>query len=438
MSKILIKNAVILPMTGRENLIEKGEIAIQDGKIMHIAPVGSLAADWQADEIIDATGQLAMPGFINCHTHAAMTLLRSYADDLPLMEWLSEKIWPIEDKLTGEDVYWGTMLSIAEMIKSGTTTFLDMYFFMDQVGKAVEDSGIRAVLSRGLIGFNPNAEMALAESRELVEQYDQRANGRLSVVLGPHAPYTCPPEYLKKVMALADELGVGIHIHVAETQTEIEGIAKDHGKTPTQYLNDLGLFDGRRVIAAHCVHMIQEDLEIFKNKQVGVAHNPESNMKLASGIAPVPKMLEMGILVGLGTDGASSNNNLDMLQEMRSAALLHKVNSGDPTILPAYQALEMATVNGAKVLGLDQEVGILKIGYKADLILLDLEQPHLYPRHDVVANVVYAAQAADVRTVIIDGQIVMKDRKLLTMDEPKVLAEAQRCTESLLARSKEK
>ena len=438
MSKILIKNAVILPMTGRENLIEKGEIAIQEGKILHIGPTGSLTQDWQADETIDATGQLAMPGFINCHTHAAMTLLRSYADDLPLMEWLSEKIWPIEDQLTGEDVYWGTMLSIAEMIKSGTTTFLDMYFFMDQVAKAVEDSGIRAVLSRGLIGFNPNAETALIESRELVEQYNGKADGRLSVVLGPHAPYTCPPDFLRKVVALADELGVGIHIHVAETKTEVEGIAKDYGKTPTQHLNELGLLDGRRVIAAHCVHMTQEDLEIFQTKQVGVAHNPESNMKLASGIAPVPKMLELGISVGLGTDGASSNNNLDMLQEMRSAALLHKVNTGDPTVLPAHQAVELATVNGARVLGLEQEVGVLKEGYKADLILIDLEQPHLYPRHDVVANVVYAAQAADVRTVIINGQTVMKDRNLLTMDEAKVLAEAQRCTEALLARSQNK
>jgi len=438
MTKIIIKNATILPMTGRQDLIEKGEIAVQDGRIIHIGPVGTMAEGWQADQIIDASGQLAMPGLINCHTHAAMTLLRSYADDLPLMEWLSEKIWPIEDNLTGEDIYWGTLLSIIEMIKSGTTTFLDMYFFMDQVAKAVVESGIRAVLSRGMIGLNPNAETALSESRDLVRQFDGKANGRLAVILGPHAPYTCPPEYLQKVIALADQLGVGIHIHVAETKAEIEGIAKDYGKTPTRHLADLGLFDGRRVIAAHCVHMTREDLEIFRDKKVGVAHNPESNMKLASGIAPVPKMLEMGITVGLGTDGASSNNNLDLLQEMRSAALLHKVNSGDPTVLPAYQALEMATVNGAGVLGLEKEIGVLQEGYKADLILIDLEQPHLYPRHDVVANVVYAAQAADVRTVIIDGQVVMQDRKLLTLDESKVLAEAQRCTDALLARSKAK
>lgn len=430
--KVLIKGATILSMTGPQDIISQGDIAIEQGKIL---AVGQIPSDFIADRIIEAEGMLAMPGFINCHTHAAMTLLRSYADDLPLMEWLSTKIWPLEENLVPEDIYWGTMLSFAEMLRSGTTTFLDMYFHMDQVAKAAEEVGIRAVLSRGMISFGPSAEAAISQSRELVKEWHGKADGRITVMLGPHAPYTCSPDYLKRVMELADELGIGIHIHLAETENEISEITEKYGKRPIELMNSIGLFDGRHVVAAHCVHLTDEEIAVLAEKQVGVAHNPESNMKLASGIAPVPKMLAKGVRVGIGTDGASSNNNLDMLQETRSAALLHKVNQMDATVLPAYQALEMATVLGAQALGL-KEVGQLVPGYIADIILFDLEKPHLYPRHDLVANLVYAAQASDVDTVLVDGNILMERGILTTIDEKAVLKKAQEVTDALLARSK--
>jgi 5-methylthioadenosine/S-adenosylhomocysteine deaminase len=411
-------------MTGPENIIDNGEIAIEAGKIKAVGPAGTAGGGWLADKVIDGRGMVALPGFINCHTHAAMTLLRSYADDLPLMQWLSERIWPLEERLTGEDVYWGTMLCVLEMIKSGTTTFADMYFFMDEVAKAVRQSGMRASLSRGMIGVAPTAQLALEESEAFVREWNGGADGRITTMLGPHAPHTCPPAYLEKVMALAAKLDVGIHIHLAETLPEVSEMRKEYGKTPIAHVNDIGLLDFP-VLGAHCVHVSPEDMKIMKEKNVRVAHNPESNMKLASGIAPVPQMLADGITVGLGTDGAASNNNLDLMEEMRSAALLHKVNTMDPAAIPAYTALEMATVNGARTLGLEKEIGILGPGYKADIILMDFEQPHLYPRHDLIAHTVYAAQSSDVKTVIIDGRIVMENRKVLTLDETEVLRKVQ-------------
>lgn len=421
MSRIHIKNATIITMLGHDQVFPHGEIAIENDVIAACGPDGTVNADWNADKVIDAEGGIVMPGFINCHTHAAMTLLRSYADDLPLMEWLSNKIWPLEEKLTGEDVYWGTKLCILEMIKNGTTTFTDMYFFMEDVAKAVEETGIRAVLSRGMVGVGPNAETAINESKGFVEQWQGKGEGRITIVLGPHAPYTCPPDYLKRVIDLAKELKVGIHIHLAETETEVKDIKEQYnGKTPIELMEEVGLFEVP-VIAAHCVHLTDKDMEILKKYNVGVAHNPESNMKLASGIAPVPKMLALGINVGLGTDGAASNNNLDIMEEMRTAALLHKVNSMDPTVIHSYEALRMSTVNGAKVLGKDQEIGVLKPGYKADLIIINTKKPHLYPQHDLIAHLVYSAQSADVETVIINGKIVMENRKVLTMDENEIL-----------------
>jgi len=252
------------------------------------------------------------------------------------------------------------------------------------------------------------------------------------VWLGPHAPFTCPPDYLREVMRLAADLGTGMHIHVAETRDEYVQIQEAYGKSPVKHLEDVGLFD-YPVLAAHCVHVDSEDISILKAHNVGVAHNPESNMKLASGIAPVPEMLKAGIPVALGTDGASSNNNLDMIQEMRSAALLHKVATGDPMVIPSHQALQMATIHGAKALGLEGQVGMLATGYKADLIMIDLERPHLYPRYNLTANLVYSAYAADVRTVIINGEIVMDDRRVLTMDEEEVLRQTERVVGRLVS-----
>lgn len=424
---ILIENGSIVTMTEYNRVLEKAYLIIEDGKIKSIGVGVPPAGDYE--KRVDATNRLVLPGFINAHTHAAMTLLRGYADDLPLKEWLETKIWPLEDQLRGEDVYWGSMLAMTEMIKSGTTCFADMYFFVEQTARAVEQTGMRAVLSRGMVGLGPQAEEALEDSRRLAGEWAGKGDGRITVMLGPHAPYTCPPAYLEKVMDLAKELKVGLHIHIAETKGEFEDIRRDYGRTPVAHLESLGLFE-LPTIGAHCVYLTEEEIDILARHKVGVAHNPESNMKLASGIAPVPRMLKAGIAVGLGTDGASSNNNLDMLQEMRSCAFLHKVNTLDPTILPAYQALEMATVNGAKALGLDH-LGVLAAGSPADIILVSLEEAHMIPRYDLIANLVYSAQAADVQTVIINGRIVMEDRVIKTFDEQEVLERAKQVAQRL-------
>lgn len=430
MGNILIQGATVLTMENHDSIFLDGEIAIAGDSIVSAGPRGSAPEGFKADRVLDGSGMVALPGFINCHTHAAMTLLRSYADDMPLMKWLSEKIWPLEERLTPEDIYWGTMLCCLEMIKSGTTTFADMYFEMDQVALAVEKSGMRACLSRGMIGEGPNAQRAIDESVSLIEEWHGGAGGRIKAMFGPHAPYTCPPDYLKKVMELAGRYGVGIHIHVAETRDEIEQIRARYGASPVRHLEAAGLFE-LPVLAAHCVHLDEGDIEVLAVKKAGVAHCPESNMKLASGISPVTELLKSGAIVGLGTDGAASNNNLDMLEEMRSAALLQKVSTGDPMALPSFEALHMATRGGAQALGLP-DVGQLKAGMKADLILVDFHRPHLYPQHDLIAHLVYAAQSADVDTVIINGEVVMEGRQVLTMDEEEVMAEAQRCALRLI------
>lgn len=421
MAKILIKNGILLPMA--KSLQDGGDLYFPGSLCIEnnvIRALGDVPQDFAADVVIDAAGKVVMPGFVNCHTHAAMTLLRSYADDLPLMHWLEKKIWPLEAKLEAEDIYWGTLLACREMIGCGTTTFADMYFFMEEAARAVADSGIRASLSRGLIGVAPKGESALEESKAFIQQWHGKANGRITTMLGPHAPYTCPPDYLEKVMQLAEDLEVGIHIHVAETRQEVEDINRQYGKSPVELLDEVGLFQFP-VLAAHCVHVSEADMEILREKNVKVAHNPESNMKLASGIAPVPRMLAEGITVGLGTDGAASNNNLDLLEEMRSTALLHKVSQEDPTVISAYQALEMATKYGGQALGLP--VGVLAPGKQADVILIDLRKPHLQPLHDIPAHIVYAAQASDVDTVIVNGEVVMENRQVKTVDEEQLYAE---------------
>jgi 5-methylthioadenosine/S-adenosylhomocysteine deaminase len=432
MANILIKGATVLTMEGHNAVFEDGEVAIEGNSIIAAGPKGCVPKQFAAEHVIDGNGMVAMPGFVNCHTHAAMTLLRSYADDLPLMKWLNEKIWPLEAKLKPEDVYWGSMLCCLEMIKSGTTTFADMYFDMNETARAVEESGIRACLARGMVGAGPTPETAIEESISLVEEWSGRGDGRITTMFGPHAPYTCPPDYIKRVMTLAEKYNVGIHIHVAETQDEINQIQEKYGMTPVRLLDSIGLFD-LPVLAAHCVHLSQEDISILSDKKVGIAHCPASNMKLASGSAPVTELLRAGAIVGLGTDGAASNNNLDMMEEMRIASLLQKVSTGDPMALPSFEALKMAISNGARVLGLN-DVGMLKPGMKADVILVDFHRPHLYPHHDLIAHLVYAAQSADVDTVIINGEVVMEDRRVLTIDEEEVLSRVQESALRLVGR----
>lgn len=416
---VLLKNAEFLAGNG---LVSSGDIVIDETTI---AEMGQITGSYQFDKVIDCTNKLAIPGMINTHTHAAMTLFRSYADDMLLMDWLENKIWPAEANLNSEDIYWGTLLAIAEMLKTGTTTFADMYFYMPQVAEAVAETGIRAVLARGMAGVAPTANQALQESEDFFRQYHGAADGRITVMLGPHAPYTCPPEYLRKVVALSEKLGAEIHIHLSETIGEVENCKKQYGKSPIELMDELGILD-RGVLAAHCVHVSENDIRIMKRQKVRVAHNPGSNMKLASGIAPVPQMLNEGICVGLGTDGAASNNNLDMFEEMRLTATLHKVSTLDPLVIPAKKAVDMATEAGAQALGLENLTGKLLPGYKADIVLLDMHAPHWYPQHDRVSLLAYAASAGDVDTVLVDGKILLDSKKLITIDEEKLFFEVQR------------
>ena len=424
MAKILLKNVQALLSDGT---VKSTNIAIEANKIKKI---GEIDTQWQAERTIDCTDKFAVPGFINTHTHASMTLLRSYADDMKLMDWLQDKIWPIEAKMSSNDIYWGAMLAIAEMIKTGTTTFVDMYSEMHRVAEAVEESGMRAVLSRGMIGIAPNGQAALAESKQLFKDYHQAADGRITVMLAPHAPYTCPPEYLHQVVDAAKELGSEVHIHLSETIGEVEDCIKQYGKSPIALMEEVGILDCG-VLAAHCVHVSAEDIALMKKHDVRVAHNPGSNMKLASGIAPIPEMLSAGISVGLGTDGASSNNNLDMLEEIHLATLLHKVHTLNPLSVPALTGIKMATEYGAKVAGLDQ-VGTLKEGYKAGITLFDLKNPQWYPRHNLVSLLAYSANSSHVDTVLIDGKIVLEKGILTTIDEEKILYEANRRAMSLI------
>ena len=417
MEKILLSAGSYLDSSGR---VCEGDVGIESGKI---AFLGQIPPNWQADRVIDCRNQLTVPGMINAHTHAAMTLFRSYADDMALLDWLQKKIWPAEARLTGEDVYWGTQLAIAEMLSTGTTAFADMYFFMDKVAEACVETGIRASLSRGLIEVDgPMQEDRFKENEQLYRDFHGAENGRITVMLGPHAIYTCPPECMKKVVALSQKLGAELHLHLAETQWEIDQCQKKYQQTPVALLNELGVFDCG-VLAAHCVWVSPEDIEILADKKVRVVHNPGSNLKLASGAAPVTAMLEAGVIVGLGTDGATSNNNLDMLEEVRTATYLQKLQRMDPTVLPASQAISLATNGGAAAIG-QADLGKIAVGYKADLAVYDMSAPQWYPRHDVSSLLVYAASSADVRHTLVDGRLLYSNGVYFSLDIEKVKAEA--------------
>jgi len=429
--RILIKNCGIITMIRPDDVYTVGQIEIKDDRIVYAGTVRETTANF--DRIIDGSGMTALPGLINCHTHSAMSLMRGYGDDVALMKWLKERIWPIEEGLTGEDVYWGAALSIAEMLKSGTTAFADMYFFMDQVAKAVSETGIRADLSIGMVSTTGDWQERLDNCRRFFLEWDGGADGRINVSLGPHAPYTCVPQFLSMVADLAGELGAKIHIHLAETLDEIKQLKEKYGTTPFEYARKAGILD-KRVIGAHCVHLSDRDIIVMKEYSVNAVHNPQSNMKLASGISPVQRMLDEGINVALGTDSSCSNNNLDMISEMRSAALLQKVGRMDAEALPAVKVLEMATKNGAGALGLEDKVGMLKEGMKADLILVDMNKPHLYPQHDLISNLVYAANGGDVAYSIIDGRILVDRGRLTCMDEERIFHEVDESLKRLFNR----
>ena len=422
MSSILIKNAYIVSMVSP---ISKADLLVEDGVIKEIGII-----DKEADKVIDASGKVVMPGLINGHTHLAMSIFRGYSDELELMEWLSKKMWPIEDKMVAEDVYYASLLSIIEMIKSGTTTFNDQYFFEDETARAANEIGIRGVLSRCIIGDGEGAELRLKEAENLYNAWNNISNGKIKVCVGIHAPYTCPPETIQKSVELAKKLNTPIHIHYLETEDEIKQINEKYNKTVTEYLEENGVF-GHKTILAHGVWTQEDDARKLKNYDTAIIHNPISNQKLGSGIANIKMLLENGITVGLGTDGQGSTNTLDMFEEIKSAAYLQKVMYKSATAISGYDVLKMATIDGAKALGIENEVGSIEVGKKADIIIIDLDKPHLIPVHDIYSTLAYSVNGADVETVIIDGKIIMEDRKLLTIDEELVKKEVNKIVNKL-------
>ncbi|MGP1584895.1 MAG: amidohydrolase [Schwartzia sp. (in: firmicutes)] len=417
--KTLIKNASLLLPDGR---VTEGNLAVEG---QTIAAVGETEENWAADAVIDGTGKFAIPGFVNAHTHISMTLLRSYADDMKLMDWLENKIWPVEAKMKKEDIYWGAMLAAVEMIRSGTTTFADMYGDMDKVAEATIESGLRGVLARGMIGVAPNGQQAFEENKELYRNFHGAGEGRLTVMFGPHAPYTCPPDFLRQVAEAAAAYQAEIHIHLSETKGEVENCLKEHGMTPIALMEKVGILE-RGVLAAHCVHVTAEDIALMKKYDVRIAHNPGSNMKLASGVAPVPEMLKAGLCVALGTDGASSNNNLDMMEEVRLAGLLHKVHTLDPLAVPAWEAVRMGTEGGARAVGI-KNVGRLEKGALADVVLLDMRGAEWCPKFDLVSLLAYSASSRSVDTVMVNGKVLMEKGEMLSLDEERICYEANRC-----------
>jgi len=423
---LLVTGRYLYLQDKNRTILRDGGVAISRDTIVEIGPADDLAAKYPDAELLATEHGLVMPGLVNTHTHAAMACFRGLADDLPLMQWLQEYIFPVEAKLTGDIVYQATLLSLAEMIKSGTTGFCDMYLFAKDVARATAESGMRAWIGEVLYDFpSPNyGELAsgFAYVEELFSLYG--THPLINITVDPHAVYTCSPDLLQNLKKLAARHDALYVIHLSENEEEVNGSLERFGARPVMHLEKLGLLDSR-VVADHCVMLNDSEIELLFQRGVKVAHCPESNMKLASGIAPVPRMLAAGLSVGLGTDGSASNNNVDMFGEMNSAAKLHKANTLDPTVMPAETVLEMATIGGARVLGAEHLIGSLEPGKKADLIVLDLNQPHLTPLFNIPSHMVYAARGADVVHSIINGQIVMQNRVLTTLDEPKILADME-------------
>ena len=425
---ILIKNALILNPNNFEEKVQS--LLIKNDLIAEIADE---IDEGNVDKIIDASGKVLLPGFVNTHTHLSMTLFRGLADDLSLDSWLNDHIWPMEANLNGDYCYIGALLGAAELIKSGTTTFSDMYFYMEDVARAVDEAGIRAVLSYGMIDFG-DAEKREAEIKEnltLFENCNGMADGRIKVFFGPHSPYTASEELLIKVRQLADEHNMGIHIHVSETQKEIDDVSAEKGLRPFEYLDKIG-FLGPDVVAAHSVWLSDEEIEIIKKNDVKISHNPCSNMKLASGVAPVSKLIENDICVSIGTDGASSNNNLDLIEELKTASLLQKVSTLDPNVLNSYEAIAMGTIKGAEALGLDDEIGSIEVGKKADIILIDTNCANMVPDSSTLtSNIIYSANGSNVDTTICNGKILMENKKLTVLDEQEIYDNAREAIKNL-------
>lgn len=428
---VILTGGSVATMNDKFDLFDPGAVAIQGGNVEAIGPADQVLAVYTADDIVDCSGCVVTPGLINAHTHAPMTLLRGLADDLRLDVWLMGYMMPVEQEFVRPRFCWlGTQLACAEMIRSGTTCFADMYYYEEAVADATAQAGMRAVCAETVLKFSTPDAQSYDESLQHARDFIQRWKGHQLIIpaVGPHAPYTTTPELLATCTQLALEFDVPIHIHIAETAQEVQDHRTEYGMPMVPWVKKHGVFEAK-VTAAHCVHLDEGEMHTLSHHGVGVAHNPTSNLKLASGIAPVTRMLELGLDVGIGTDGPASNNDLDMWEEMRLAALLAKGITSDPTALPARQALALATIGGARALHIDEVVGSLEPGKRADLAVVDLRNAHTTPKFTrdseaVYAQLVYAAKGSDVRDVMCEGQWLMRDRKLLTLDEQALTAEA--------------
>jgi 5-methylthioadenosine/S-adenosylhomocysteine deaminase len=416
---LLVLNGTLVTMDKGHNVIENGGVAVAGGRIVAVGASRDIISTYTALERIDARGKIIIPGLINGHTHIPMTLFRGLADDLDLQDWLTKYIFPAEAKNVSEEfVRAGTRLGLAEMIRGGTTTYCDMYYFEDAIADETAKAGVRGVLGETIIDFPVADNKTNAEAMAYAERFVQKWKGNDLIVpaIAPHAPYTVSEEHLKAIRAFSDRTGAPIVTHISETKKEVDDSLKAKGARPVDYLARIGFLNDR-VIAAHMVWPSAGEIGILKRAGVGVVHNPQSNMKLAAGVAPVPKMMAEGLRVGLGTDGAASNNDLSMWEEMDTAAKLHKVFSGDPKVMSAEEAFELATIRGAQALHMEKEIGSIEPGKRADLVLVNRDSLNQIPLYNIYSDLVYATKASDVETVIINGKIVMRDRRLLTLNE---------------------
>ncbi len=418
-NKLLVKNATIVTLDAANEILKHSALAVDGSRLL---AVGNVPATFQPDETIDGHDRIAvLPGFFNCHTHAAMTLMRGAAEDLPVERWLNEAIWPAEAGLQEEDIYWGTALAACEMIRSGTVAFNDHYFQMHQVARMVEESGMKATLATCI--FDANAEQQFELAREFARQYNNTAGGRIKTFLGPHSEYACSQTLLERFAKLSSELQMNCHIHVSETADQIVACREKTGRTPVQYLSDVGVLKPGTV-AAHTIHVNNEDIAILKQQQVHVVQCPKTHLKMAMSTTRVVDLLSQGIPVALGTDGCASNNTMDMLEAIRLCALSQKHDRVDPTAMPQHEVLKMATKHGAVTMGFESS-GSLVAGASADFSIINMDKPHLTPCHDIVSNLVYSARPEDVDSVVCDGKFILRNGVLTTLDEEKIMTEVR-------------
>jgi 5-methylthioadenosine/S-adenosylhomocysteine deaminase len=428
---VIIKNGTVLTMDPENSLFERGVIGVKEDTIKIVGQTGR--EKLTGKKVIDAQGGIILPGLINGHTHAAMSLFRGLADDLPLMDWLNNYIFPVESRMDADFVHIGTLLACTEMILSGTTTFCDMYLFEDEVAKAAKKAEMRCLVGEVLYDFDSpnygNIENGFEYSESLINKW--KNDPLVSIAIEPHSLFTCSPDLLKKANELALKYNVPLITHLSETVNEVNDIQERYGRTPVEHLQTLDLL-GPHLIADHCVHLAEEEINVLAQAGVKAIHNPESNMKLASGIAPIPEMLSKTMIIGLGTDGCASNNNLDLFTEMDMAAKLHKLNAMDTTVMDAVTVLRMATIEGAKALGMDSMTGSIEEGKKADIIVVDIKKPHLTPMYNPYSHLVYAARGNDVVHTMINGKLLMEDRKLLGLELDEIMRRAREKSRDVL------